>query len=119
MSSPDDAHIAPAGGTQPPCRPPAARPPVCPRTDHFQHFHRRNSLGAPDIRVRRTKDAAMGGLSVTAEAHAPPRTSRLPMALSAYVGRRGELDAVRSALAGSRAVCLVGPGGCGKTRLAM
>ena len=61
----------------------------------------------------------MGGLSVTAEAHAPQRTSRLPVALSAYVGRRGELDAVRSALAASRAVCLVGPGGCGKTRLAM
>ncbi|HEU5265626.1 MAG TPA: AAA family ATPase, partial [Jatrophihabitans sp.] len=52
------------------------------------------------------------------QAHAPERPSRLPVALSAFVGRRGELDAVRAALDNARAVSLVGPGGSGKTRLA-
>ena len=47
------------------------------------------------------------------------RAGRPPQRLTSLVGRRAELDAVVAALATSRAVCLTGPGGCGKTRLAM
>jgi predicted ATPase len=39
--------------------------------------------------------------------------------LSGFVGRRSELAAIRVALAGARLVTLCGPGGIGKTRLAV
>src|SRR5215472_10795049 len=43
----------------------------------------------------------------------------LPAELTSFVGRRGELAEVRRLLAGSRLVTLAGPGGVGKTRLAL
>ena len=52
----------------------------------------------------------------------PPRTTagpRLPAERSSFVGRRGELAELRRLLAGARLVTLVGPGGVGKTRLAL
>jgi predicted ATPase/class 3 adenylate cyclase len=54
----------------------------------------------------------------------PPRTeenraSNLPEQLTSFVGRDRELEAVRQALAGTRLLTLIGPGGTGKTRLAL
>jgi predicted ATPase/class 3 adenylate cyclase len=46
------------------------------------------------------------------KAHVPPRAT-------SFIGRRAELDAIRQLLRGNRLVTLVGPGGTGKTRLAM
>jgi len=46
-------------------------------------------------------------------------TGRLPVRLTPLVGRDGELAAVTRALAGSRLLTLTGPGGTGKTRLAL
>ncbi|MGY1743645.1 MULTISPECIES: BTAD domain-containing putative transcriptional regulator [unclassified Blastococcus] len=43
----------------------------------------------------------------------------LPVPLTAFVGRAEELGVLASALAGQRLVTLVGPGGSGKTRLAL
>ncbi|MGK5115701.1 AfsR/SARP family transcriptional regulator [Geodermatophilus sp. CPCC 205506] len=43
----------------------------------------------------------------------------LPVPLTAFVGRARELEALAAALAGRRLVTLVGPGGSGKTRLAL
>jgi predicted ATPase/DNA-binding CsgD family transcriptional regulator len=43
----------------------------------------------------------------------------LPAQLTTFVGRETELRAVAGALATARLVTLVGPGGCGKTRLAL
>ena len=43
----------------------------------------------------------------------------LPDELSEFVGRRAEIAACKRALARSRLVTLTGPGGIGKTRLAM
>ena len=43
----------------------------------------------------------------------------LPLPLTSFVGREAELQAVDDALALSRLVTLVGPGGAGKTRLAV
>lgn len=49
---------------------------------------------------------------------APPRTN-LPAPVGALIGRETELAAVRDGLTATRLVTLVGPGGVGKTRLAL
>ena len=50
----------------------------------------------------------------------PPRPgSELPAELSSFIGRRHELARIRHALTRSRVVTLSGPGGVGKTRLAL
>ncbi len=49
----------------------------------------------------------------------PAGTLRLPAERSSFVGRRAELAQVRRLLSGSRVVTLLGPGGVGKTRLAL
>jgi predicted ATPase/DNA-binding CsgD family transcriptional regulator len=49
----------------------------------------------------------------------PPQGRGLPAELSSFIGRRHELAEVRGALARSRVVTLSGPGGVGKTRLAL
>ena len=43
----------------------------------------------------------------------------LPSELTSFVGRAEELAAIGPAVAGGRLLTLVGPGGCGKTRLAI
>ncbi|UJW30325.1 LuxR C-terminal-related transcriptional regulator [Saccharothrix sp. AJ9571] len=54
-----------------------------------------------------------------AEVGARAEDAVLPEARTSFVGRTGELEAVRTALDGSRLVTLTGPGGVGKTRLAV
>jgi len=49
----------------------------------------------------------------------PPSLSNLPIALSSFVGRGRELDEVKRMLLATRLLTLTGPGGCGKTRLAL
>lgn len=43
----------------------------------------------------------------------------LPIALTSFVGRKRETADIAQLLAGARLVSLVGPGGSGKTRLAL
>ncbi len=50
---------------------------------------------------------------------ANPTATNLPVALTSFVGRESELRAVADALTRSRLVTLTGPGGSGKTRLAL
>ncbi len=45
--------------------------------------------------------------------------NNLPVVLSSFIGRRAEVAAVQRRVAESRLVTLTGPGGCGKTRLAL
>jgi len=47
------------------------------------------------------------------------RTSNLPAQVSSFIGRERELSELRALVASSRLVTLAGPGGCGKTRLAL
>jgi predicted ATPase/DNA-binding SARP family transcriptional activator len=56
-----------------------------------------------------------------AEAPAPaaPLTARLPQQLTSFVGRLRELSELEKVLAHTRLLTLTGPGGCGKTRLAL
>ena len=48
-----------------------------------------------------------------------PPENNLPLALSSFIGRGKELAEVKELLAGHRLLTLTGPGGCGKTRLAL
>jgi predicted ATPase/DNA-binding SARP family transcriptional activator len=52
-------------------------------------------------------------------AASPQRTSNLPAQLTSFVGRDEELNRVSKLLGESRLVILTGPGGTGKTRLAV
>ena len=52
------------------------------------------------------------------EAPAPPRTN-LPALLTSFVGRSADVERLTEVLAEHRLVTLVGPGGIGKTRLAL
>ena len=47
------------------------------------------------------------------------RADRLPAQLTSFVGRQEEIRRVKELLSSSRLVTLTGPGGCGKTRLAI
>ncbi|WP_326357665.1 BTAD domain-containing putative transcriptional regulator [Nocardia sp. CDC160] len=49
----------------------------------------------------------------------PPSTRRLPTPLTSFIGREPELSELLPLLSQSRLVTLVGPGGTGKTRLAL
>lgn len=58
----------------------------------------------------------------TPRAHASTQTAipnNLPVALSSFVGRRVEMAEVEKTMKIARLVTLTGPGGCGKTRLAL
>jgi predicted ATPase/DNA-binding SARP family transcriptional activator len=56
---------------------------------------------------------------VSAGRPVPRALSNLPVALTSFVGRESEAAEIRESLAGARLVTLTGPGGCGKTRLAI
>jgi hypothetical protein len=43
----------------------------------------------------------------------------LPAQLTSFIGRAQELNEIKEALAGARLLTLIGPGGTGKTRLAL
>jgi class 3 adenylate cyclase len=47
------------------------------------------------------------------------RTSNLPLQVSSFIGRARELEQIAAALGQARVVTLTGPGGVGKTRLAL
>ncbi|BDH12446.1 hypothetical protein HOK021_36250 [Streptomyces hygroscopicus] len=57
--------------------------------------------------------------SVTPPAQAEPAGQGLPPSLDAFVGRERELSRLRTLLRSSRLLTLTGPGGVGKTRLAL
>ena len=63
--------------------------------------------------------ARLAGLSVGARPGTGSSEGRLRGELSGLVGRRSELAAIRAALGDARLVTLCGPGGIGKTRLAV
>jgi predicted ATPase/DNA-binding SARP family transcriptional activator len=65
------------------------------------------------------QDAAPLAARVPPRQLQPAPLSNLPAPATSFVGRAWEMDEVRATLATSRLVTLIGPGGCGKTRLAL
>jgi non-specific serine/threonine protein kinase len=51
--------------------------------------------------------------------HLQPASNNLPLQLTRFIGRDAELVRIRQKLASERLVTLIGPGGVGKTRLAL
>src|SRR5512134_1887942 len=50
----------------------------------------------------------------------PPRyPNNLPLQLTSFIGREHEISAIKQQLWTTRLLTLTGPGGCGKTRLAL
>ena len=73
--------------------------------DHPEHLYDLGIEGLPaDFPPPRTLDA---------------RPTNLPAQLTSFVGREDQIEEVRRLLAGSRLLTLTGPGGTGKTRLAL
>jgi predicted ATPase/DNA-binding SARP family transcriptional activator len=86
---------------------------------------RRELAADPDPETRRLHREILAG-SLEMDAPAPvasrdePRAaSNLPRQLTSFVGRRRELAELEGMLARTRLLTLIGPGGCGKTRLAV
>ncbi|GAA2680898.1 BTAD domain-containing putative transcriptional regulator [Nonomuraea recticatena] len=76
----------------------------------------------PSEELRRTHVAVLRGeLEIPKAAQARPETApgRLPAQLTSFVGREDELRLLAGLLEASRLVTVVGPGGVGKTRLAV
>ena len=55
----------------------------------------------------------------TAAAPKPASTSNIPVPLTSFIGRDRELKKIAELLSSSRLLTLTGPGGVGKTRLAI
>lgn len=63
---------------------------------------------------------ALEGLSGPTVSLIPSRlTGNLPIQVTSFIGREEEIRSVQDLLTSSRLVTLMGPGGCGKTRLAL
>jgi len=76
------------------------------------------SRGRTRHSLRRQQRAATRLRSAMTTAPAPD-AGDIPMAATSFVGREREVDRIRSLLAESRLLTLTGPGGIGKTRLAI
>ncbi|MCK8678206.1 BTAD domain-containing putative transcriptional regulator [Streptomyces lichenis] len=78
------------------------------------------SLRAPASGIRPGGAAPAAGGAAPDRDQAPPRTEgNLARPLGPFVGRHGELAALRTLAARERLVTVVGPGGVGKTRLVL
>lgn len=93
------------------------------------HGERGEALAAGQLfsafaeRLRRELDAAPSKTTVASlervRGAGNKSAERLPRALTSFVGRRAEVESVTEALERNRCVTVVGPGGAGKTRLAL
>jgi predicted ATPase/transcriptional regulator with XRE-family HTH domain len=73
-----------------------------------------------DARARRQAErAAFIRLGRAGGDSSPTPRHNLPHALTLFIGRSDDITAIRTAIAEARLVTLTGPGGCGKTRLAL
>jgi predicted ATPase/DNA-binding CsgD family transcriptional regulator len=87
-------------------------------------FHLSNLYGKLGVNTRRqaiSQAHALGLLPANGAPHPPPRGvfHNLPLPVTRFFGREAELAEITQRLAENRLVTLTGPGGVGKTRLAL
>jgi len=86
---------------------------------------REHRSAAPSRRVEELRVKLLEQRATPRAADRPPqgggpiRTTNLPSARTSFVGRANERHSVQTELAGTRLLTLAGPGGCGKSRLAL
>jgi predicted ATPase/transcriptional regulator with XRE-family HTH domain len=78
------------------------------------------------LKLSRQTDAAKQLIALSEAAHrqalltgTKSRQGNLPIALTSFIGREGDVKQLLGLLLNERLLTLVGPGGCGKTRLAL
>src|SRR5207245_4834306 len=70
--------------------------------------------------LRSLAEGSVGFAAAVSDPEAAARVpNNLPISLTSFVGRQGEMEEVARLLGSARLVTLVGSGGCGKTRLAI
>lgn len=98
-----------------------AAPPTAETSAHYDALARR--VVTREVLRQPTEAAPLGDQRATALSSAPTRRHNLPAQLTSFVGRAQELADIRVLLGRSqtpvRMLTLVGPGGSGKTRLAL
>jgi transcriptional regulator with XRE-family HTH domain len=77
------------------------------------------ALGLAEADRAALEAAGLGRRQALVSSAPPPPPPTLPIPLSTFVGRNQELARIRQLLTTSRLVTLTGPGGIGKTRLAV
>ena len=89
--------------------------------EDIRELRHRNALEISSSRWRHDVDKLIAALQ--GRTGATPRPSRrltnLPLELTSFVGRKAELQHLRELQSQSRLLALIGPGGVGKTRLAI
>jgi predicted ATPase/class 3 adenylate cyclase len=81
--------------------------------------YRLKDLGRPEHLFQLNVDGLPTGFPALRSLDNPELEHNLPVQLTSFIGRVRELDEVRTLVAESRLVTVVGPGGSGKTRLAL
>jgi predicted ATPase/DNA-binding CsgD family transcriptional regulator len=81
-------------------------------------LHRLNDLSRP-VLVHELRHPDLAGALPPPLRSLDAAATNLPIQLTSFVGRSGELARVERLLGGERLMTLTGPGGCGKTRLAL
>ena len=86
-------------------------PPEPPMPDETNHL-------PPNVPLQNPSKDETGSLVAFPRAREHP-SDNLPLQLSSFVGREREIAEVKGLFAERRLMSLIGPGGCGKTRLAL
>ena len=82
-------------------------------------LHRLKDLGRPEQIFQLEADGLAAAFPALKSLDNPRLLNNLPVQVSSFIGRDAELAEVRRLIASSRLVTLTGPGGAGKTRLAL
>lgn len=76
-------------------------------------------VGNLDLEVHRTAPGRDERIGIAEDEASPISPNNLPQPLTAFIGRKQHIEAVKELLAEQRLVTIAGPGGSGKTRLAL
>ncbi|MET0136566.1 MAG: BTAD domain-containing putative transcriptional regulator [Kibdelosporangium sp.] len=89
------------------------------QSEALESYRRLRAALAGELGLEPGPELAATHQAILTQAMTPPAGSSLPEPLTALVGRETAVNAVRALIGGTRLVTLVGPGGVGKTRLAI